>query len=909
MNHSNIPSLQEMVEQSTSSGSRSGKGQQRLSTSDLFEWPGRLALILAVVLSPWFFASVENWAQCLITLALMVGMAFWWFEAALNRTNSQVFPYVSVLVFLGIGVGLFQIWTLPSPLADLVLGRQTEIYQEFSGSIAPNVSVSLDRGATWGQIRLLVIALSALLMGARYFRAKRDVVLLLSAVSINGFVISFFGIIHKLTDNGKMFWFHEVFGAAPFGPFVNRNNAAGYLLMCLGCCVGLFVIVMSSATANSPRPILGREVPVWRRWRFQLLDLIKDLTATKLAVLFMLIMIAAAIPSTLSRGGVIGLLVAALGTVLVFGVTRQPKGLGVFVAPVFIFSVVLFGWIGFSEELIERFDAMDTTTIESSDARVQNWKDTWPAVAEMGLMGSGLGSYRNVHRLYRSDRELGIFVYAENQYFQALVEAGWFGLILFLIAWLLVYQNALFALREGASPTTLGVGTMGVFVIFSQAMVSCFDFGLYIASNMLLLSVLMGFMAYQAQALSGRLKKQSFLQFRCPNYIVQVVVLVMFAASTMVALDLYRRATLDQYMSPRISQLNRANMDLDKTTDRIAVLTRLVQRTPTSECMNYLGDLWMHRSRLQLYDSMTNSIEFKEAFELMDLKRQAQFLENLWNLTHIQRVQETACSLLRIESRYDLVKFLNRPAISEDLPWALTYFKYSRESSPIQPLVHLRIAEIKGVIGDVRSGDVDMERALSLAPSNPSFRKVAGIYYLQSGLVDGSIDHWNQYLKLEPGGYQGLMKILTGRTSRNIVPVSSEEILQIIPDDGGMIFDYVDKYMSKESPQQEEFLERAASVVLEIKYPQREDNILLGKIRARQGELELALIAYETAGRRDPNDLAVKYETSLLLKGLGRLDEALAVAKVLKKRGPKKASYDRLLEEIQLEISARKELN
>ena len=909
MNQSNIPSLQETIEKSTSAGSGIVKDKKRLTTSELFEWPGRLALILAVVLSPWFFASVENWAQCLITLALMVGMAFWWFETALNRKNSQVFAYVSVLVFIGVGVGLFQIWTLPGPLADLVLGRQAEIYQEFSGGIAPSVSVSLDREATWGQVRLLVIALSALLMGARYFRAKRDVVLLLSAVSINGFVISFFGIIHKLTANGKMFWFHEIFGGAPFGPFVNRNNAAGYLLMCLGCCIGLFVIVMSRTTADGPRPIVGREVPVWRRWKLQFLDVIRDLTATKLAVLFMLVMIAAAIPSTLSRGGVIGLLVAVLGTVLVFGVTRQPRNFGIVLAPVFVISIVLFGWIGFSDELVDRFDSMDTTTIESSDARIQNWKDTWPAVTEMGLMGSGLGSYRNVHRLYRSGRELGIFVYAENQYFQALVEAGWFGLILFLMAWLLVYQNALFALREGASPTTVGVGTMGIFVIFSQATVSCFDFGLYIASNMLLLSVLMGFLAYHAHALSGRLRKQSFLQFQCPNYVVQVIVLVMFAASTMVALDLYRRSKLDQYMSPRISRLNRENMDLNKTTDRIAALTRLIQQTPTSECMNYLGDLWMHRSRLQLYDSMTESIEFQEAFELMDPKRQAQLSENLWNLTHIQRVQETACSLLRIESRYDLVKFLNRPAISEDLPWALTYFKYSRESSPIQPLVHLRIAEIKGVIGDVRSGDVDMERALRLAPSNPSFRKVAGIYYLQSGLVDGSIDHLKQYLKLAPNGYQKLMNILTGRTSRNIVPVSDEKILQIIPDDGKMIFDYVDKYMLNESPQQEEFLERAASVVLEIKYPKREDDILLGQIRARQGELELALDAYETAGRRDPNDLAVKYEITLLLKGLGRLDEALALAKVLKLRGPKKPSYDRLVKEIELEISASKESN
>ncbi len=904
MNQSNIPSLQETIENATSSGSGFGKGKKRLTTSELFEWPGRLALILAVVLSPWFFASVENWAQCTITLALMVGMAFWWFETALNRRNSQVFPYISILVFLGIGVGLFQIWALPSSLADLVLGRQVEIYQEYSGDIDPGVSVSLDREATWGQVRLLVIALSALLMGARYFRAKRDVVLLLSAVSINGFAISFFGIIHKLTDNGKMFWFHEIFDGVPFGPFVNRNNAAGYLLMCLGCCVGLFVIVMSRSVSGGPRLILGRDMPVWRRWKFQLLKVLGELTATKLAVLFMLVMIAAAIPSTLSRGGFIGLLVAGLGTVLVFGVTRQPKNFGIVLTPVFLISALLFGWIGFSDELMNRFDRIDTTTIEKSDERIQNWKDTWPAVAEMGWAGSGLGSYRNVHRLYRSGRESGIFVYAENQYFQALVEAGWFGLILFLIAWLLVYQNAVFALREGASPTTLGVGTMGVFVILSQATVSCFDFGLYIASNMLLLSVLMGFLAYQAHALSVRLKKPSFLRFRCPNYIVQFIVLVLFAASTMVALDLYRRAQLDQYMRPRISRINRENMDFETTTDRIAALTRLIQRTPTAECMNYLSDLWMHRSRLQLYDSMTDSAEFKDAFELMDTKRQAQFSENLWNLTHIQRVQETACYFQRIEARYDLVKFLNQPAISEDLPWALTYLKYSRESSPIQPRVHLRIAEIKGVIGKARSGDVDMERALSLAPSNPSFQKVAGIYYLQSGLVEGAIGHLRQYLKLDPRGYQNLMKILSGRTNRNIVPVSEEKVLQILPDDGQMILDYVNQYMPEDSAQKEEFLKRAASVVLEIEDPKRKDNILLGQIRVKQGKLEKALDAYETAGRRDPNDLAVKYEITLLLKGFGRLDEALALAKVLELRGPKKAGYDRLVKEIELEISA-----
>ena len=71
----------------------------------------------------------------------------------------------------------------------------------------------------------------------------------------------------------------------------------------------------------------------------------------------------------------------------------------------------------------------------------------------------------------------------------------------------------------------------------------------------------------------------------------------------------------------------------------------------------------------------------------------------------------------------------------------------------------------------------------------------------------------------------------------------------------------------------------------------------------------MALDAYETALRRDPNDLAVKYETALLLTGVGRLDEALSRAKELKSRGPKKASYDRLVDEIEQEISTLNKLN
>ena len=253
MNQPQSMTLKATVDGPLDGGKGGDSEQKNVSLSDMFSWPGRIALLLVVLLSPWAFASVENWAQRWIMIGLLFAMAFWWFETALNNRNKQVIPYISVLVLIGILIGFIQVISLPDWATQMLTGRQQEIYSNFTGDPSANVSISLDREGTWGQIRLLVIALAGLLLGCRFFRSKRDIVLLLSVITLNGTVIAFFGIIHKLTDNGKMFWFHEVMlGGAYFGPFVNRNNGAGYLLMCLACAIGLFPILMQRKQSRGP---------------------------------------------------------------------------------------------------------------------------------------------------------------------------------------------------------------------------------------------------------------------------------------------------------------------------------------------------------------------------------------------------------------------------------------------------------------------------------------------------------------------------------------------------------------------------------------------------------------------------------------------------------------------------------
>ena len=103
-----------------------------------FAWVGRLAVLLAVVLSPWMIASVDPRPQFWISVALLVGLGVFWFESALDRKGKQVFPYVAVPVFLGLVIGLLQVLPLPAGVVESIGGRQMDIYREYSVDAAPH---------------------------------------------------------------------------------------------------------------------------------------------------------------------------------------------------------------------------------------------------------------------------------------------------------------------------------------------------------------------------------------------------------------------------------------------------------------------------------------------------------------------------------------------------------------------------------------------------------------------------------------------------------------------------------------------------------------------------------------------------------------------------------------------------
>ena len=892
------------------SGGRNGD-QESSRLSEYFARPGQIFLLLAVVISPWFFASVNFGAQRWIAISLLVGLGFWWFEASMNSRNKQVLPLLFFPLGLGILLGLFQLVPLPE-FASSLLGRQVEIQQQIAGSDATSFSISVDPDGTWDHLRLLTIALAAVLLGSRYFRSKQDITILLTVMAANGCAISFFGIIHKFTtdpSNPLMFWYHKVaLGGAHFGPFVNRNNACGYLLICMAAAIGLLPILLTETEPNGPR-IPNKGAPIWRQMLNHMVEFFANLNAKKVSILMAIVLIGVGIVISLSRGGISAMLFGGVVSLFAYGMARQPKNSMFVFIPVLILFGLLIGFWTVGDELTQRlFEQTDTVNIDS-DLRITQWKSTWPATKEFGLFGSGLGTYRGVHRSYSQIPEIVVFYFAENQYFQALVEAGWIGLLIYLSAWVLAYKSAYLLLGRGQSPTSIAVGLMGAFLISSQAVASLLDFGFYIPANTLGLSVMLGFLGYHAQALGGRLKKGSWIRLRVPNMAISTIALVLFVATSLVAYGLHQRASIQNLSRPRIKQLTRDDMTLDQSTERLNQLLPLVSNCSTPEGLNYAAGLFVHRCRLQLFDDEYDENDIERLVAVKSdaaekAKEKAAITENLWNVTQLMRQQENV-NFLKSNSKMELRRFLAKPFIQQNLHPAKELLERSRKISPLQPWVHLRLAQINSILGDTEYSDRCIERIIAITPKSPKYRNRAGIYYLQSNRPKLAAEQFRRELEMQPHRFNKVMAITTGRTNRAAEPISAEIIgSTMLPDEPSLLFKYATQFRIANPEQKRNTLERAAIILDDLGVRRTdEQNKLLGDIRRLQEEPEKAVEAYNDYLLIFPHDLVYLNRRSLLLEQLGKHKLALEDVNRIIDRTPDPEKYRIRARELRLKLS------
>jgi O-antigen ligase/tetratricopeptide (TPR) repeat protein len=349
---------------------------------------------------------------------------------------------------------------------------------------------------TRGRIAELFIPLLAVVISAKLIAGASRIEWIFGILFLNGVALSFFGIAQRLAWTGRVYWFYELTnGGLPFGPFVNRNNAGGYLLMCLGAAFFFLsrrIFRQGRAdTLHTNWTAVGQKKSFWsmpqRLFEFIGERFARAETGTLYEVAG-LTLVLVGVAASLSRGAFAGLILSGLVGLIIL---LRSNWYSLFVG----FVVVIMGigvalWAEQYDSIQSRVETMVDIS-DSAQPRFQHWQDAWPYVQQYWQFGSGLGTYRLMYPPFQTTHFARWFHHAENQYFEALAESGVVGLSLLLLGifCVLIGSIRLFLMRD---TTSRSVGVAGLVVISGQAVSSLFDYGLFLPANNVLLATMVG---------------------------------------------------------------------------------------------------------------------------------------------------------------------------------------------------------------------------------------------------------------------------------------------------------------------------------------------------------------------------------------------------------------------------------
>jgi O-antigen ligase len=221
-----------------------------------------------------------------------------------------------------------------------------------------------------------------------------------------GFAVSLVAILQRSMSPKLMYWTLSVPGAQPYGPFVNRNHMATWLVMAIPLTLGALV-----ARVREPRERGGRHPVAVAR-------VVGDPTVLWLAGSAAAML--AALLVSLSRSGVVGLTAGAIvGAAIVVPRLGRSERRWLWLLPAGAVIVAL--TYANPGALADRFARVRTI---GAGGRVEIWRQTLPMVRDFPIAGTGVGTYERAMLVYQQGDRQFFFNQAHDQYLQLAAEGG-----------------------------------------------------------------------------------------------------------------------------------------------------------------------------------------------------------------------------------------------------------------------------------------------------------------------------------------------------------------------------------------------------------------------------------------------------------------------------------------------------
>jgi hypothetical protein len=442
--------------------------------------PAHAVLVACIAWGAFAFGAVYPWAFWPLVIGTQI-VAFAGLFAA-GPAGARALEPRSLSIALGALVLFIFIQLVPLPIS---------IVRALSPATIESV-VQLDPAAAAGLVRshplsiepsltrvglVLFGSFAFLLAGAGRLFSSRGARSTSQAVAVVGVLVALAGIIQEPLYAGKIYGFWQpVMTGSPYGPFVNKNHFAGWMLMALPLTLGL-------VCGGIARGMHGVE-PTFRErllW-FSSPDASRLLLFCGAAVIMALALIL-----TMSRSGICALAVAL--AITGFQVLhRLQRGTARVVGILFLvlLSTVAVWGVG-AGTIADRFGQANWR--EFND-RKGAWTDAIAIAKRFPLTGTGLNTYGSATLLYQQHDLAQHYAQAHNDYLQFAAEGGVLLVVPAIASVLLFAMAARRRLREETSVTTYWIRTGALTGIAAIALQELVEFSLQMPGNACLFAVL-----------------------------------------------------------------------------------------------------------------------------------------------------------------------------------------------------------------------------------------------------------------------------------------------------------------------------------------------------------------------------------------------------------------------------------
>jgi O-antigen ligase len=293
------------------------------------------------------------------------------------------------------------------------------------------------------------------------------------AISWFGLAAALTAIVQRALSPGLVygFWRPLERGAQPFGPIINRNHFATWMLMALPICLGYLVAHAQSHRSRRPLP-------------FNIVRALRTADARVLWLWVAAALMLLAVTLTASRAALL-----SLGASAGFGLwlrrhRRDLRARWTIGAYGVLAAIVLLGWANLGAIVVR----LDELAEVGPGLRLLIWRDSLTMARDFWLTGVGLGSYQTAMVVYQTATREVFFNHAHNQYLQLAAEGG----VLLVAPALAAAATLVLAVRERLRHDSSPMWNMrlGALVgIVAVAVQSVWECGLVTPANGVLLSV------------------------------------------------------------------------------------------------------------------------------------------------------------------------------------------------------------------------------------------------------------------------------------------------------------------------------------------------------------------------------------------------------------------------------------